>query len=238
LKVQSSHWAFVPARGSSKAILKKNLALLDGKPLLDYGIKAALESKKFNRIICSTDDYEIENRALSLGIEVDKRPAELATDDASVANVAREWLRRQNFLPDILALVQPTSPFLLSKHVHDLMDAMESNPSVNSGQTICLIPHNFHAWNQRLVEDSMVRFMFITERRLAYNKQRKPKLYSFGNLVAIRPEALLAGLDFFAEPSLGIHIEWPYNLDVDRPDDLRLAEVILQAGLARLDHML
>jgi CMP-N-acetylneuraminic acid synthetase len=230
-------WALVPARGGSKSIPHKNLAILGGRPLLDYGVLAAKSSGRCTRIICSTDDQKIGDRAVDLGIEVDWRPAILATDEAAVADVAREFLSRQSMKPDILILIQPTSPFLLPRHIDELLDLMLQYPDTKSGQTICPVPHNYHTWNQRLAEDGYVRFMYAEERRVAYNKQHKPKVYSFGNLVAAKPEALIAGMDFFAEPSAGSIINWPFNFDVDSPDDLRLAEVILQTGLVRLDHL-
>jgi CMP-N,N'-diacetyllegionaminic acid synthase len=228
-------WALVPARGGSKSIIKKNLAPLGGRPLIEYGICAAKQSGYFQRIICSTDDREIANIACRLGVEVDWRPAELATDDSSVADVAREFLwRHEQNLPAVLGLIQPTSPFLLPAHVKNLIDAIESKSEINSGQTIVLTPHNSHAWNQRFFEDQFVRFMFPTERRAAFRKQQKPKLFSFGNFVAAKPRVLLEGLDFFAQPSVGVVIEWPYNMDIDGLNDLRLANAIISAKLVEL----
>jgi len=230
-------WALVPARGGSKSIPKKNLAPLGGRAMLDYGVRAAQASGRCARIVCSTDDEAIAARAQALGIEVDWRPAALATDEAAVADVAREFLGRQPRMPDILVLIQPTSPFLLPEQVRELLDRMQADSEANSGQTICSIPHNYHAWNQREVADGRVRFKFAEERRSAFNKQRKPKLYTFGNLVAARSRALMAGFDFFAEPSVAVEISWPYNLDVDSADDLRLASALLQAGIARIPNL-
>lgn len=228
-------WALVPARGGSKSIPYKNLAPLAGRPLLAWGVAAARAAGCCARIVCSTDDDRIAACAVELGIEVDRRPAELATDMAAVADVARDFLRRQTApLPDILLLVQPTSPFLRPADVTALVDAMAAAPDARSGQTVTPIPHNYHAWNQRVVEDGRVRFMYAAERRSAYNKQKKPHLYSFGNLVAVRPQALLDGGDFFAEPSVAAEIHWPYNIDVDAPDDLRLAEALIAAGMVSL----
>ena len=51
--------AFIPARGGSKGIIKKNLVLLNGKPLIQYTIEAAQHSKYVNDIILSSDDPEI-----------------------------------------------------------------------------------------------------------------------------------------------------------------------------------
>ena len=117
-------WAFVPARGGSKSIPLKNLVPVAGVPLLNYGVRAVQASGRISRIICSTDHDDIAVCARELGIEVDCRPRHLATDDAAVADVAREFLARKGS-PDILVLVQPTSPFLLPEHVQALLSGWQ-----------------------------------------------------------------------------------------------------------------
>lgn len=231
-------WAFVPARGGSKSIKNKNMALIAGISMLDWGILAAQESGRLERIICSTDSSSIRRRAVHLGVEVDERPTKLAGDDVAVADVAREFIGRQGVhLPDILVLVQPTSPFLRPDDVINLLEAMANDPQALSGQSVSMPSHNNHAWNQRIVEAGRVRFFYPDERKVAYNKQRKPQLYVFGNLVAIRTRALLRGKDFFAEPSVAVKIDWPYNLDVDGPDDLALANALVASELVDLPYM-
>lgn len=230
-------WGLVPARGGSKSIPYKNLAPLAGRPILDYGILAAREYKKLDRIICSTDDERIADRARFLGIETDRRPDMLAGDDVAVADVARELLARVGGDVELVVLIQPTSPFLLPEHIGKLLSAMDDEPAGRSGQTITPVPHNHHAWNQRIVNDMHVRFQFAAERASAYNKQRKPQLYTFGNLVAARSEAILSGDSFFAEPSIAVDIPSPYDLDVDTEPDLKLAEAIINGGLVKLPHM-
>lgn len=229
-------WALVPARGGSRSIARKNLVPLAGVPLLDYGVRAAQAAGCVTRIVCSTDDDEIAARARHLGIQVDRRPAHLATDDAPVAAVAREFLERWG-APDLLALVQPTSPFLLPDHVRALLDAMIHDPPARSGQTVTLCPHNHHAWNQREVVDGRVRFTFPAERAAAYNKQTKPRHVVFGSLVMVRPSALLGGEGFFAEPSAAVEIPAPYDFDLDAAGDVRIAEALLASGAVSLPHM-
>ena len=48
--------AIIPARGGSKRIPRKNIKSFCGKPIISYSIKAAQESKLFDRIIVSTED--------------------------------------------------------------------------------------------------------------------------------------------------------------------------------------
>lgn len=234
-------WAFVPARGGSKSIPYKNLALLAGVPLLDYGVRAVQASKACRRIVGSTEDERIAERFTALGVDCDRRPAELAADDTPVADVAREWLLRTRAsgatLPNVLVLVQPTSPFLRPEDVSRLLNAFLAREEARSAQTIVDCPHNAHCWNQRDLDNGLVRFVHAEERKRGYNKQVKPKRWLFGNLVAVRVAALLAGKDFFAEPSVGVVIERPYDLDVDSAADLRLGEALMQMDAVRLQHM-
>jgi CMP-N,N'-diacetyllegionaminic acid synthase len=229
----------VPARGGSKSIPKKNLSLLAGVPLLDYGVRAAQAAGCFSRIVCSTDDQEIADHASRLGIEVDRRTAELASDEARVADVAREFLGRapEGQRPDVLALVQPTSPFLLPEHCRDLMEMIGRDPGANSAQTVTAVVHNHHALNQRILGGPYVSFRYRDERAQAYNKQRKVPHFVFGNLVAARTAALLDGLDFFAEPSVALVIPRHYDLDVDSFSDLEIADALVRAATVKLPHM-
>ena len=72
--------AIIPARGGSKGIKKKNMALLNGQPLLKYTFDAAKKSRFINKIILSTDDDDFAAYGAENGIEVCMRPSELAGD--------------------------------------------------------------------------------------------------------------------------------------------------------------
>lgn len=104
----------IPARGGSKGILKKNIAMLDGRPLIDYTIKAALYTAAPSQIILSTDSEEIASVARDCGLDTPyRRPAELATDTAGSREVildAMDWAEREGREYDAVVLLQPTSP--------------------------------------------------------------------------------------------------------------------------------
>lgn len=82
----------IPARGGSKAIPKKNLQNFAGKPLMAYTLEAALQSKKLDDLVVSTDDLEIANCARSYQIDVVDRPAELSGDAAPILEALRHAL--------------------------------------------------------------------------------------------------------------------------------------------------
>jgi CMP-N,N'-diacetyllegionaminic acid synthase len=106
--------ALIPARGGSKGIPRKNLALMAGRPLMEYTISAARESGVIDRLVCSSDDDEIITYCRRMSVDVIRRPSHLATDDTAMSPViahALEELRRETgVLPKWLLLLQPTSP--------------------------------------------------------------------------------------------------------------------------------
>lgn len=232
--------ALIPARGGSKSVPYKNIAPLAGRPLLAYVIAAAREAlgRSVSSILCSTDDDAIADYATGLGVPVLRRPAELATDDALVADVVRDVLNRliesEGAAPEIVLLFQPTSPFILPAHVDELVRLMQIDATFDTAQSITAIAHNFHAYNQRIVEGDEVRFFFDAERRKARNKQSKPKLYRFGNLLAFRAAGVLAGGDCFGRRSAYFVVPEAYAQDVDGPEDFALAEYMIAAGKVTL----
>lgn len=234
-------WGIIPARGGSKSIPLKNLVKLNGRPLIEYVIAAAKASGAITRIICSTDHNRIKSLCLEKNIEVHMRPKQLAADDTNVLDVLifllEQYQKNEGILPFAIVLLQPTSPFTLSDHIDACVQHLKENELANSTQTVSEFPHNYHAFNQRMIEDGSVAFRFSEERKKYYNKQAKPKFYIFGNLVAVRTTALLQRKEIFPIPSIPNVIPFHYALDVDGPEDLELAEWYLSQGKIKLPHM-
>jgi CMP-N,N'-diacetyllegionaminic acid synthase len=239
--VSGAVWGFIPARGGSKSIPLKNLALLGGRPLLDYCILAARAWPGFSRLILSTDSPEIAGRGRRFNVEVHDRPANLARDDIPNKEVIFHFLRdleeREGRVPEVMVLLQPTSPFVLPEHIDRCVQSLLADDSAGSAQTVVPCPHNCHAYNQRVVEDGKVRYRFPEERRLAYNKQTKPPLYLYGNLLVFRSSVAMAQANILAEPSLAVTINRPYEFDADSPEDFRFGSLIVAHGLVDLPHM-
>jgi len=102
------------ARGGSKGIPLKNLALVNGRPILQWTLDAMSRCKGFSSIWVSSDHDEILDVALKNGAKVHRRSPETATDDATSLCAITEFI---NCHPeaDIVGLVQCTSPFVLSE---------------------------------------------------------------------------------------------------------------------------
>jgi CMP-N-acetylneuraminic acid synthetase len=113
--------AIIPARGGSKGIPGKNIKKINGKSLLYYTINASLKSKYISKTIVSTDDIKIAREAKKNGSEVINRPKNLANDKAQIEPVMTHVLKKleknESYIPDIIILLQNTSPLRTSKHI-------------------------------------------------------------------------------------------------------------------------
>lgn len=233
-------WAIIPARGGSKTIPYKNLADLAGRPLLEYVIRAGHNCQAIQKTICSTDDSKIMELCNRHDVEIHKRPKSLSTDTAELIDVLvhllNDYKKRQE-LPFAIALLMPTSPFILPEHINDCINALLSNPKARSAQTISTFTHNHHAYNQRVIKDNCVKFRFPRQRKSCNNKQKKPHFYSFGNTVVTKTNAILQGRGVFATPSISCLIPEPYALDADGPAEFELGTWYIQSGKVVLTHI-
>jgi CMP-N-acetylneuraminic acid synthetase len=133
-----------------------------------------------------------------------------------------------------VALLEPTSPFLLPEHVEQCVVRLRARGDADSAQTVAPVAPNSHAFNQRALRGDAVEFVFSEERRRHFNKQLKPAFYVHGNVRVFRTGSLLGKRDLYGELSLAVHIPRLYAMDVDGPEDLQLAECILRCGLVAL----
>ena len=84
----------IPARKNSKRIKNKNIIDFDGKPMIFWTIKAAIESDIFDRIVVSTDCTEIANFAKKHGIEVPFLREGLSDDFTPISDVTISALKQ------------------------------------------------------------------------------------------------------------------------------------------------
>lgn len=127
--------AVIPARGGSKRIPQKNIKIFFGKPLIAYAIEAAIASKLFDRIIVSTDSFEIGAIARHYGAETPFiRPDKLADDFAPTAPVISHAITEcqkigWNF--DYVCCIYPGVPFLEAEDLHASLKLLSNNADKN-----------------------------------------------------------------------------------------------------------
>ena len=107
------------------------------KPLIQYTIDAALESKSVNRTIVSTDSEKIAELAISLGADSPfLRPPSVSDDEATSESALKytvEWLNaNENYHPDIIVYLQITDLFRTVEMIDDCVNALVQDEKLDS----------------------------------------------------------------------------------------------------------
>ncbi len=225
----------IPARGGSKGIPRKNLAPLAGRPLIAYTVDAARASRSLSRVIVSTDDQEIAAVARSLGADVPfLRPPHLALDHTPMIEVLVDALgaleQRERYHPDVLVLLQPTSPFRRADHIDAAVDLLVSS-GADSVVTVVQVPHQFtpaslmHLRGDRL--DPWTAEPAFTRR------QDKPVLFARNGpaVVATQSRVVLAEHALYGADTRGVVMSREESFDIDEAFDLNVAELLMASRL-------
>lgn len=225
--------AVIPARGGSKSIPRKNIALLGGKPLLQYALDAAKGSKLIERIIVDTEDREIAEVARTGGADVPYvRPQELAEDSTTTMSVLRHglaWLgSEQAYKPDALLLLEPTRPFIRSEQIDRAIETLAGRPDADSLCTVFPLPNRFHPSRIRYIDEhGWLQFCSPEDRLRLSSRQTLPPRYAIGNLWLFRPEVVETKSLPIGDRCVHLPVDELSCFDIDEPLDLRMAEALL-----------
>ncbi|HXE80912.1 MAG TPA: acylneuraminate cytidylyltransferase family protein [Vicinamibacterales bacterium] len=219
----------VPARGGSKGIPRKNLAILAGRPLLAYTADAARASCQLSRTVVSTDDPEIAEAARALGLEVPfVRPADLAADSTPMAPVlqhAVDTLAAGGFRADIVVLLQPTSPLRRAAHIDAAVDLLTSS-GADTVVSVVEVPHQFNPVSvMRLENGRLVPFL---SGPALLRRQDKPRVFARNGpaVLAVRVSVLERG-SLYGDDVRPLMMAPEESVDIDTPADLDFVEFLL-----------
>ena len=133
----------IPARGGSKSIPKKNLRLLNGKPLISYTIVPALNSK-LDKVVVSTESQDIANISKRYEVEVVMRPKNLSLDSTPTLPVLQDVISKLNEKFDAVMTLQPTSPLRTLSDINNSIRLFNSDGSANSLVSVVRLSHQYH----------------------------------------------------------------------------------------------
>ena len=112
--------AMIPGRMGSERLPVKNLALIDGRPMISYAIEAAIESGVFNRVVVNTVGEAIGAVARQYGAELYLRDATLGSSETRSDEVVYDFMLHHP--SDIVAWVNPTSPLQTGDEVRNVIN--------------------------------------------------------------------------------------------------------------------
>lgn len=226
--------AIIPARGGSKRIPRKNIKPFCGKPMIAWSIEAALQSACFDQVIVSTDDAEIAEVARQWGATVPfMRPAELSDDHTGTIPVIRhaiEWFNRQGQSVEQACCLYATAPFVSAEDLRSGLDILQSN---DCDYAFSVTSYAFPIQRAiRLNAEGRVE-MFSPEHFNTRSQDLEEAFHDAGQFYWGTTEAWLQGKLIFSPDSLPLLLPRHRVQDIDTSEDWERAEWLFKAMQAQ-----
>jgi N-acylneuraminate cytidylyltransferase len=231
--------AFIPARAGSQRIANKNIKLLAGKPLIAYTIEAAKRSEYINRIVVSTDSDEIAAVARQYGAETPfLRPAEIAMPDSTEMEFfdhALTWFaQNENYEPDLIVLLYPTSPFRKTESIDKAIKKMLEHPDADSLRSIKKCSeHPYKMWE--IIDGYLKPFVKNTDKKdmHTFSYHLLPEIYvQNASIYITKPATLREKHSPTGDIIVPFIMDEMESVDINKPIDFMLAELLMNKPTA------
>ncbi|MGL0935018.1 acylneuraminate cytidylyltransferase family protein [Vibrio vulnificus] len=223
--------AITPARGGSKRLPGKNIKNLNGKPLIQWTIDAALAVQEIARVMVTTDCEAIAEIAKQAGAEVPFiRPPELATDTSSSTDVIRhalDFYRAQGEEFDFVLLLQPTSPIRSADDIRHAIEQLKAH-TADAVVSVCPCDHS-PLWANTLPDDRSMAD-FIRHEVSQLRSQDLPDYYRInGAIYLTRVSRFYQENSLFLSSNIFAYVmDNESSVDIDHELDFLIAETVLK----------
>jgi CMP-N,N'-diacetyllegionaminic acid synthase len=223
----------VPARGGSKGIPDKNIRPLAGRSLLEYAVRAA--SGVVDRTVLSTDSERIAAEGRRAGLEVPfLRPADLARDDTPMLPViehAVDALEQQGWSPEIIVLLQPTSPLRTPDHIRRAVEQLRES-GADSVVTVVELPRHLSPDYVMRIEDGRLVPFLPEGVRVTRRQDARPAVVRDGTVYAFWRRTLRNTGSIYGTNCQPLVVPARESITIDTPEDWDEAERRLAAAEA------
>lgn len=226
--------AIVPARGGSKGVPKKNIKMLEGKPLINYTLDVveAFKSDNFD-IVVSTDSLDIASVAKEHGAaEVVMRDEKLSNDKAPMVPVVLHALKEMSKITgkvyDALILLQPTCPFRAKYDIEETMTAL-STGTHDTVISFCQVSDSHPA---RMYTQTNGKMECLQKSNEFKNRQDLPPTYLRSGLIyASTVRYFCSNQSFYSDAMYPLIVDEWRSINIDERLDFYLAEAVIRNGL-------
>ncbi|MBM3778561.1 MAG: acylneuraminate cytidylyltransferase family protein [Acidimicrobiia bacterium] len=223
----------VPARAGSKGLPGKNVRLLHGQPLLAWTAAAARASGVIDRLVLSTDAEEIAAIGRAAGMETPfLRPPVLAGDETPMLPViehAVDALEADGWLPDIIVLLQPTSPLRTGAHVRRSVALLRESGADSVVSVVELPRHHSPDYVMRVDGGRLVPFL-PDGLRIGRRQDARPAYVRDGTVYTFWRSTLQVKGNLYGDDCRPLVVPAAESLTIDSADDWAEAERRLGAA--------
>ena len=222
----------IPARSGSKGLPDKNIKLLNGKPLLQYSIEAAINSNIFNCIHVSTDSEKYAEIAQGCGADVPfLRCQEFSSDIVDSWSVVRYVLEQYKLMGktfDMVTLLQPTSPL---RDANDIRSAYHLFCEKKADTVISVNKVAHSPLLMNTLEESLSLNGFINLKEVG-RRQSMPQYYQINGAIYMMKTYILDRIsDLYGEKSYAYIMSREKSIDIDSIIDFKVAETFLKENV-------
>ena len=222
--------AITPARGGSKGVPRKNIKLLNGKPLLQYTVEVVQKSKFITKYIINTEDEEIREVAHALGVQTQGRPEDFWYDN-TFQEVDRllQWsikdLEQKGEKIDIVVLLYATAPLRKAETITQCIDLV-LNQGYDSALT--LKEDRSYIW-KRIDNINGVEPVNYDPKKRGPNQLEGWNQWVENKAVYVMKRDLLMETGCRLGGKIGyVPMGKMESIDIDLPEDFILAETIMK----------
>lgn len=222
--------AVIPARGGSKRIPRKNIKLFGGLPMVAWSIRAAIDSRSFDRIMVSTDDEEIASVAKAYGADVPFiRPASLSDDHTATIPViahAIEWQSQHAIAATEVCCIYATAPFIQASDIQRGLQVLESS---NADYAFSVTSYAFPIQRAiRITADQRIE-MFQPEHFNTRSQDLEHAWHDAGQFYWGKAQAWLDAKPLFSRDGAPVPLPRHRVQDIDTAEDWERAEWLMKA---------
>jgi CMP-N,N'-diacetyllegionaminic acid synthase len=230
--------AVIPARGGSKGVLRKNVRLVCGRPLISYTIETALKIKHLlYRVIVSSEDEEIVAIARQYGADVPfLRPSELSSDEVPTLPVLKhavEFVEKQDGVTlDWVLLLQPTDPF---RNEEDIKAALDLAQQGGCDSVISVVQvFSVHPILMKRIENNRLLPYCIEEKEGTRRQDYQPPAYMRnGAIYLTRRKVLMEKNSIWGEVIRPYVMPQKRSIGVDSELDLKVVEILMRERIGQ-----
>lgn len=208
-------FAYIPARGGSKRIPKKNIKTLGNKPLICHTIEALIATNKLSGIAISTDSVEVREvvKKYSQVVVLDDRKPELCDDHSTFMDLVNKDLDRycSHFKTTSVLFTLPTAALVTDSNYKEGIELFNKD---NKSLVISVTPYECSAFfsfkdlGNGLVEPLFPDSFLIPTKDI-------PKTYYDSGCFYIFDKKLMEGKSKFLDLSPIQAVTLPKNIGID-----------------------
>ena len=224
--------AIIPARSGSKRVKNKNIRILRGKPLIAHTIEQTKKSKYIEKIVVSTDGIEIAKIAQKWGASVIMRPKAISDDNSTeyeyYDHVLRTLKEKENYEPDLIVNLYPTSPFRKAETIDKAIKRLLAHPEADCLRSVRKCSeHPYKMW--KMVGEFLEPFVPSKNNNLhTFSTQLFPEVYiQNANIYIIRSEAFYKNNATIGNNILSFVMSNEESMDINTESDFLMAEILL-----------